>query len=146
MNNFLRKTLPVANVDTGLLLLRVLAAAFVITHGYPKLMQLFSDEPVQFVDFLGLGPVVSLALSMFAEFICAIFIILGLFTRLAAIPLIINMAVAAVHAHADDPFAVKELSLLYLVIFTCILLTGAGRYSVDGGMYASSGKKTRRYL
>src|SRR5690554_1358763 len=115
MNNFLRKTLPIANVDTGLLLLRVLAAAFVITHGYPKLMQLFSDEPVQFVDFLGLGPVVSLALSMFAEFICAIFIILGLFTRLAAIPLIINMSVAAFHAHADDPFAVKELSLLYLV-------------------------------
>ena len=146
MNSFLRKTLPVANVHTGLLLLRVLAAAFIITHGYPKLMQFFSDEPIQFANFMGLGPAVSLALSTFAEFVCAVFILLGLFTRLAAIPLVINMAVAAFYAHADDPFSVKEMALLYLLIFIFLLLTGAGRYSIDGYLYANSGKKQRRYV
>lgn len=146
MNNFLRKTLPVANVHTGLLLLRVLAAAFIMTHGYPKLMQFFSDEPVQFANFMGIGPVASLALSTFAEFICPVFILLGLFTRLAAIPLVINMAVAAFYAHAADPFSVKEPALLYLLIFIFILITGAGRYSIDANLYTSSGKTNRRYI
>ena len=146
MNNFLRKTLPVANVHLGLLLLRVVAAAFMITHGYPKLMQFFSDEPIQFADVMGMGPEVSLALATFAEFLCAIFILPGLFTRLAAIPLVINMAVAAFYAHADDPFAVKEKALLFLLIFLVLLLTGAGRYSIDGYLYKTSEKKPRRYI
>lgn len=146
MNDFLRKTLPVANVHVGLLLLRVVAAGFMLTHGYPKLMQFFSDEPIQFADFMGLGPVVSLALSTFAEFLCAIFIILGLFTRLAALILVLNMAVAAFYAHAGDPFSVKELALLFLLIFTCILIMGAGKYSIDEGIYKSSATRQRRYI
>ncbi len=146
MNTMLRKSLPVANVDIGLLILRVVASIFMLVHGYPKVMQLFSGEPVQFADFMGLGPAVSLALSAFAEFLCAIFILLGLFTRFAAVPLVINMAVAAFYAHAADPFDVKEKALLFLLIFFFLLLTGAGRYSVDGYLYRSGEKKQRRYV
>lgn len=146
MNEFFRKTLPVANVHIGLLLLRVVAAAFMLTHGYPKLMQFFSDEPIQFADILGLGPVVSLALSAFAEVVCAIFVLIGLFTRVATLILVINMAVAAFYAHAADPFSVKEMALLYLLIFVCIHLMGAGRYSVDEAIYRSSAKRQRRYI
>ena len=146
MNKFLHKTLPVANVHGGLLMLRVIAAIFIIVHGYPKFLMLFSGEPVQFADFMGLGPTVSLALSAFAEFLCAIFVLIGLFTRLAAIPLVINMSVAVFYAHANDPFDVKEKALLFLLIFLFLLLTGAGKYSVDGYLYNSGTPRERRYI
>ncbi|MEP2131400.1 MAG: DoxX family protein, partial [Algoriphagus sp.] len=63
--------------DIGLLVLRLGAGGMMLTHGYPKLLRLFGDEPIKFMDFLGVGPVVSLSLAVFAEFICAILIILG---------------------------------------------------------------------
>lgn len=146
MNKFLRKTLPVANVDFGLLILRITVAGFMLTHGYPKLMTLISGEPGSFSSVMGMGPELSLLLAVFAEFLCSVFVFLGLFTRLAAIPLVITMAVAAFHVHADDPFATKEKALLFLLIFTFLLITGGGRFSIDGILYRKSEKKQRRYI
>lgn len=111
-------------------LLRVVSSMFMLTHGFPKLMKLL-DGNMSFGDPLGLGPGVSLFLSAFAEGICSLFILLGWKTRLAAIPLIINMAVAVFFAHAGDPFAKKELALLYLLIFVVLFIVGAGKYSLD---------------
>jgi putative oxidoreductase len=74
---------------------------------------------------------ISLTLSVFAEVICAVLLVLGLATRLAAIPLIINMAVAYFIVHAQDPFQVKELALVFLLIFTILLITGSGKYALD---------------
>ncbi|UZD22005.1 DoxX family protein [Algoriphagus halophytocola] len=118
--------------DIGLLIMRLGAGAMIMTHGYPKLLRLFGDEPIKFMDFMGLGPVVSLSLAVFAEFVCAILVILGFKTRLAAIPLIITMLTAVLIAHAADPFGRKELPLLYAVVFITILIFGAGRFSIDG--------------
>mgnify|MGYP002795427244 FL=1 len=104
----------------------------ILTHCYPKLMRLFGDEPIEFMDFLGLGPVVSLSLAVFAEFLCAILIMIGFKTRLAAIPLMATMLTAALVAHAADPFGRKELPLLYFLVFLGILIFGAGKFSIDG--------------
>jgi len=41
------------------------------------------------------------------------------------------MAVAAFIAHGADPFAKKEMALLYLVGFLTVALMGPGRYSID---------------
>ncbi|SFT73773.1 putative oxidoreductase [Algoriphagus locisalis] len=118
--------------DIGLLILRLGAGGMILTHGYPKLMRFFGEEPIKFMDFLGLGPVVSLSLAVFAEFICAILILIGFKTRLATIPLIITMLMAAFVAHASDPFGRKELPLLYCTVFICVLIFGAGKFSIDG--------------
>ncbi len=115
----------------ALLLLRVVAAIFLLTHGIPKLGRLFSGEEIKFMDFMGLGPAVSLSLAVFAEFLCSILVILGAFTRLALIPMIITMATAAFVAHADDPFSTKEKPLLFLLVFVFLLITGPGKYAVD---------------
>jgi putative oxidoreductase len=114
-----------------LLLFRICIAAFMLTHGITKLSHLFSGEEIKFVNFLGIGPTASFALSTFAEFLCSLFLLFGFATRLACIPLIINMAVAVLMAHANDPFKVKELALMYLIIFITFLVLGGGRYSVD---------------
>jgi len=118
------------NLNLGLLILRLSAGGFMLTHGYPKLQRLMAGE-MRFGDPLGLGPEVSLVLAVFAEFFCAILVMLGLGTRLAAIPLIITMAVAAFIAHAADPFGRKEMALLYMISFVVLLLTGSGKFSVD---------------
>ena len=118
-------------LDLGILIIRIAIGAFMLTHGYPKLMRLFSGEEIRFADPFGFGPVPSLALAVFAEFFCSIFIAIGLGTRLAAVPLIITMSVAAFIAHAGDPFGRKETALLYLLVYVLLLITGSRRYSLD---------------
>jgi len=73
----------------------------------------------------------SLILAIFAEFVCSAAFILGLFYRLALIPMIFTMGMAVFKIHAADPFAVKELALVYLLIFIIMYITGPGKYAVD---------------
>lgn len=94
----------------------------------------------QFGDPLGLGSELSLALTVFAEFVCAILLILGLATRLATIPLIITMVVAGFIVHGNDPFGKKEMALLYLAVYFVLLITGPGKYSLDNSL---GGKRKR---
>jgi len=78
-------------------------------------------------------------LAVSGEVLFPAMIIFGLLTRLSAIPVIITMAVAAFVVHGNDPFQRKEMALLYLVVFTTILVFGAGKYSFDNFL----GKKRR---
>lgn len=118
-------------LDIALLIARLGVAAFMLTHGWPKVMMLFGDAPIQFPGVMGMSPEFSLILTIFAEVICSILILIGLGTRLAAIPLIVTMAVAVFIFHAADPFASQEMGLLYLLVYLTLLLLGSGRYSVD---------------
>ena len=117
-------------IDAALLLLRVASSLMMVTHGWPKIAN-FSDYLNRFADPLGLGPALSLQATIFAEFFCAILVALGLLTRVALIPLIITMAVVTFIVHAGDAFGDKELSLLYLVNFLVLFITGPGKYSLD---------------
>ena len=115
----------------GLLLLRVwLAGALALGHGASKLAH-FAEKSATFSDPLGIGSRQSLALAIFGEFFCPIFVALGLFTRLAVLPPLTTMLVAAVLVHAADPWAKKEFALLYAVPFITLLLTGPGEWSLD---------------
>lgn len=117
--------------DTGLLLLRVGAGTMIAYgHGWSKLAG-FSEKSATFSDPLGIGSLPSLAFAVFAEFFCAVLLIPGFYTRLAALPLAITMLVAGLLHHASDPFAQKEKALLFLVMFLAIACAGPGRFSVD---------------
>lgn len=132
MNNYFTstKTNPFF-IDIVLFCVRIFIGFAMLSHGFPKLQQLFSGEEIQFYNFLGMGEKLSLIFAVFAEFVCSIFIILGLFTRIAVFFLVITMFIAGLVFHSADPFAKKELSLLYLAIYTLIFAFGAGKYSID---------------
>ncbi len=126
-------SIPVIYANLSLLLVRVTAGSFMLlAHGLPKLNRLTSAEPIKFADPFGLGADVSLGMAVFAEVLCSFLIIIGLGTRLASIPLIITMTVAATYAHAADPFGTKEKPLVYILVFLMLLVFGSGRYSIDG--------------
>ncbi len=101
-----------------------------LVHGIPKLISLVSGN-IQFPGLFGLSPELSLSFAVFAEVVCSIFIFVGLGTRFAVIPLVITMLVAVFLVHSADPFAKKELALLYLLPYIILFITGSGKYSLD---------------
>ena len=119
------------NVDLVLLLLRVVIGGMMLTHGLGKLTMLFGNDSIEFADPLGVGLTTSLALAVFAEVFCSLFLIFGIATRFSAISLSVTMFIAAFIVHANDDFAVKEMALLYLLIYVVLAIVGAGKFSID---------------
>lgn len=99
-----------------------------LAHGLPKVGAYPNPN---FPDPLGVGADVSLALAIFAEAIAPVFVLLGLWTRLALIPLIVTMLVAVFLVHGQDPFAKMELGFMYLVGYIALFFTGSGKFSID---------------
>ena len=137
------------SASIGLLLLRLGIGGYLITHGWGKLQMLLAGGAETFGDPIGLGSTLSLLLVTTSEFLCALLIVLGLATRLAAVPVVITMAVAAFVIHAGDPWTMeaaanaffsgasktwfsKEPALLYLIPFLSLVFTGGGKISLDG--------------
>jgi len=79
--------------NAGVLILRLGLGGLMMKHGYGKLAN-FAQYKSQFMNFMGIGQTASLSLAIFAEFFCALFILIGLFTRLATIPLIVTMCLS----------------------------------------------------
>lgn len=126
---WLYQTRPIA-FDLSMLLIR-LAGGLLLFHGVPKLMG-FADRMDKFSDPFGIGSAASLALCVFAEFFCVVFVVLGAFTRIMVIPIIINMAVIVFIVHGSDPIKENELAIFFLLTFISIFFAGPGKYSLDG--------------
>jgi putative oxidoreductase len=82
------------------------------------------------------GSPIDAVLVVFAEFFCSIFLILGLFTRFALLPLLITMCVAFFKVHHYLIFTAKcedsgQVALLFLIGYGTLLLTGPGKFSID---------------
>ena len=117
------------SIDAGLLILR-LCCALMLLHGWPKFID-FKENSGDWPDPFHVGTTVSYALTVFAELFCSVFIVLGLFTRIALVPLIICLVVIVFNVHGGDPLEDKEHGLLYLLIYLSLFLTGPGKYSLD---------------
>ncbi len=127
----------------ALLLLRVwLGVTMLSNHGYEKLIH-FRDKAGSFPDPLGVGHATSLALAVLAEFFCSLLLILGLASRLGALVLAINMAVAffVIQKGALSGPHSGELAFMYLAGYVTLLFAGPGRFSVDGSLF---GRKQAR--
>ncbi len=117
-------------VSAAMLVLRLGVGILMMSHGYDKLIH-FGDMQHKFMNLFGIGSTLSLALLVFAEFFCSLFLILGLFTRLAAIPLIFATCIMIFKAHNGQVFGDGETAALYLTAYLVLLFVGPGRVSVD---------------
>lgn len=129
------------NLSLGILLVRVIIGALMAFYGYQKLINFetmaASDFWAKEVSFLGMTGKTPLALTIFAEFFCSLLLIIGLFTRLALIPLLICMgyiiacvAKFEVIYSGDNGIEVNN-AFVYFMIYLGIYLTGPGNYSLD---------------
>lgn len=119
------------NTDFGLLALRIAGGAFMLTHGWGKMMKVINGD-FGFADPIGVGSTLSLLLTVFAEVICAVLILVGFKGRFASIFGMITMLVAAFIVHGPDPWKKKEMALLYFIIYLAIFLMGTGKLGIEG--------------
>lgn len=134
MSHLLRFLFPYrtsgARASWLLLSLRILFGGLLLFHGLAKWSAVGDPQP-SFPDPLGLGGRLSLWLALFAEVVCSAAVILGVFYRLALIPMIVTMWVACCVVHGGEPFAARELPFVYWVVFILLFAAGAGDYALD---------------
>ena len=139
--NFLFKT----DNDVSTFLLRVLLGAVFLPHGAQKVLGWFGGYG--FIGTMGFFtgtmhlPALFAFLAIAAEFAGAIALILGLFTRVAALGIAANMLVAVTMVHWQYGLFINwagnqkgegfEFHLLAIAISAALLLRGAGPFSVD---------------
>lgn len=134
MKRFFSTNYTQNSFNLAALLLRLTFGVLIcVDHGLTKLTH-FSTMAAAFPDPLHVGHKISLVLVIFAEVFCALLLVLGLFTRFAALVLVISLAVAAFMVHSGQPLSVHEPAFTYLTAFAAILLVGPGRISVDSMM------------
>ena len=124
-------------VDTALLILRLVLGILVLLHGISKLppppeavMGLFAKANIP--------PVLAYSVYI-GEILAPILLIIGVWTRLAAFLVAINMVVAVLLVHAGQLFSISpeggyelELQAMFLFVAVALVFTGAGRLSVGG--------------
>lgn len=113
----------------ALLLIRLIVGFFMLLEGLHK-MQNYADTKT--FNYLFGAPIDGI-LVIFAELFCSFLVMIGLFTRVALIPLIIVMCVAFFKVHHGELFA-KENGVdafRYLILYISLLLTGPGKWSID---------------
>lgn len=116
-------------VSVLLLLIRLFFGILFFMHGLDKMTN-FNALSETYPSVFGFGSYTTLMVAIFCEFACSMFLIVGLVTRIILIPMILSMAVAFFDIH-DAMMPEGELSLIYMIVFIGLFLTGPGRYSVD---------------
>jgi putative oxidoreductase len=123
--------------DLGKFLLRATLAVLILFHGVSKLIGGVAGI-TGMVAKIGLPPAFGYLVYV-GEVIAPLLILFGIWTRPAALVLVINMVVAIVLAHTSQFFTLNntggwalELQGMFLISALTIALIGAGRYSVAG--------------
>jgi len=123
---------PAWAVDLALLALRLwVGLVMPAAHGLGKARDLAGFTAKVAERGIPLPGLLGPAAAM-SELAGGILIALGLGTRIAALFLLVTMLVAGFHIHAADPFGKKELAFTYAVASLVLLLSGSGRYGLDG--------------
>lgn len=134
MNKFVRLGFVPKHYDLGLLFMRVVFGfVLCILHGWPKVMR-FSEMAAHFPDPLHIGSRYTLLFAILSDLLCSLLVAIGLATRWAALIIAINTAAAFILVHKMALFGPHngELPLLFCAWAITLLITGPGRYSVDG--------------
>ncbi|MET0413715.1 MAG: DoxX family protein [Polyangiaceae bacterium] len=125
------------------LLARITVGVVFITSGWGKLHNL--DKVTQFFGELGIpAPAFQAVFVSYVELVCGTALLLGLLTRLVAIPLAATMGVAIITAKAEEIAGVADLlgtvEFAYVALLFGLVLTGPGKVSLDALLF---GKRSR---
>ncbi|MGC1371436.1 MAG: DoxX family protein [Candidatus Sulfotelmatobacter sp.] len=128
----------------ALLVMRLALGVVMVGHGYHKVFGGLHHH-VQFVESLGL-PGWSAYLSAFAEFFGGLLVLIGLFTRVAAFAICIDMCVAIAKVHFHNGLMGEhgyEFPLQLTAIAFALIFFGAGSIAFDHIRAPGSGGKAK---
>lgn len=121
----------------GILLLRLALGASMLYHGWNSIYPASWSQPfsglehkAHFIGSLGM-PAWLGYVSALTEFLGGIGLLLGLFTRLFAFLVAINMLVALFAVNIHKGYIGSELSIELAVMALLLLLTGPGKVALD---------------
>jgi len=105
-----------------------------LESGWGKIHDL--GKVTEFFRSLGIpAPEFQAPFASYTELICGALLLVGLFTRLASVPLIITMAVAILTAKKDDLHGFSDLygftEYLYILLMVYLGVKGPGPLSAD---------------
>lgn len=116
-------------------------------HGWHKLLggvaYLFHDTPWKLAEEVAEmhtpAPVAAAFLATGVQFICSLFLIAGLYTRINAALLTGALAGAILQNFLAqrDP----QLAILYALVVSTFMVTGAGRFSLDAKWFSQPASK-----
>ena len=122
--------------EIGKLMLRISVGVLILFHGMNKIIYGLGGVK-HLLSEAGLPQFLAYSVYI-GEVIVPIFLILGLYARVASLLLAFNMAVAILLAHGGSMFALSkhgglviELPLFYLIASLIIYTLGSGRYAVN---------------
>ena len=133
------------NSDFGILLIRLIIGILMAFYGYEKLAHFnemaASDFWMKNVNFLGMSSKVALGFTVFAELVCSILLILGLFTRVSLFFLLFCMGYIflvvfpfSILDKGDNGYQFND-AFFYFIIYLGLLFTGPGKYSLDRKLF-----------
>jgi putative oxidoreductase len=120
------------------LLARITVGVVFVTSGWGKVHNL--DKVTEFFTELGIpAPAFQAVFVSYVELVCGAALVLGLLTRLAAIPLVCTMIVAIITAKAEEIGGVADLlgtvEFAYVALLLGIVLMGPGKLSLDALLF-----------
>ena len=127
-------------VDLGLLFLRVCASVLLLAvHGLPKALH-YASEAAAIEDPFHLGKTLNIGFAIFAEVVCPLLMIAGVFMRLAALPILIVTVIALVWVHPDWTLVQGQFAWMLLILFGTIAIAGPGRYRLSWLLRRAEGR------
>jgi putative oxidoreductase len=119
----------------GITVIRLVVGIVFLMHGGQKLFVLGFGAVAAYMARVGIpAPMAAAVVVTLVEFLGGLALLLGLFTRWAAIPLAVNMAVAIITVHLRNGFFLPngyEFALTLLGANVALVLLGSGGASVD---------------
>jgi putative oxidoreductase len=118
------------STDLGLLFLRVCASVLVlIVHGLPK-VEHYRREAAVIEDPFHFGKKLTIGFAIVAEVICPVLMIVGIATRLSALPIMVVSAIALLRVHPEWKLDQAQFAWMLLILFGTIAIAGPGRYAL----------------
>jgi putative oxidoreductase len=137
--------------ELGLLPARMALGSTMVFHGAKKLVGEGPEQHAQMFDSMGLRPPKLLAVSLgIAEVLAGAMSITGLFTRVAALAVLVTQGVAIAKVHGSKGFSNQEggfeFNLALMAIAAGLLLAGPGKISGHELLERKIQKRPRLFL